>query len=104
MSIWPPLVLAAAGSYLLRLLPLLLLDRIPAPAWLDRAGTLVAPVAFAAMAASAVAGGARTPADTAARLVAVVAAAVVAYRSRSTAATLVTGMAVLWLASAILGP
>jgi len=102
MTVWIAIALAAAGSYLLRLLPLALLGRIGTPAWLERAGGLVAPVAFAAMAASAVAGGAGSVSDAVARLLAVTVAAVVAVRTRSTPAALGAGMAVLWIASAVL--
>ena len=98
MSVWVAILLAGLGTFLLRMLPVALLGRFPAPGWLDRAGILVAPVAFAAMAASAVTAGATTGAATTARLGAVA----VAYRTRSTAATLVTGMATLWIVTAVL--
>jgi branched-subunit amino acid transport protein len=103
MNVWVALLLAGLGTFLLRMLPVALLGRIPSPGWLDRAGFLVAPVAFAAMAASAVAGGAATGAETTARLAAVAVAAAVAYRTRSTAATLATGMATLWIVSTVYG-
>ena len=102
MSVWIAIVLAGLGSYLLRMLPVALLGRLPTPAWLDRAGVLVAPVAFAALAATAVAGGAGIGTGVLAKLVAVTVAAGVAHRTRSTAATLVVGMAALWIASAVL--
>jgi branched-subunit amino acid transport protein len=102
MSVWIAIVVAGVGSYLLRMLPVALLGLVRTPAWLDRAGVLVAPVAFAALAATAVAGGAGTGAGVLARLVAVTVAAGVAHRTRSTAATLVAGMAALWIASAVL--
>jgi branched-subunit amino acid transport protein len=103
MSIWIAIVVAGIGSYLLRMLPVALLGLFRTPAWLDRAGVLVAPVAFAALAATAVAGGTGgTGAGVLARLVAVTVAAGVAHRTRSTAATLVVGMAALWIASAVL--
>ncbi|HZB48497.1 MAG TPA: AzlD domain-containing protein [Mycobacteriales bacterium] len=100
MSVWIAIVLAGLGSYLLRMLPVALLGRFPTPAWLDRAGVLVAPVAFAALAATAVAGGAGMDTNVLARVVAVTVAAGVAHRTRSTAATLAVGMAALWIASA----
>lgn len=102
MNIWAGIVLAAVGSYLFRLLPLELLARIPTSDWLDRAGMLIAPVAFAALAASAVAGGGGAATETVARLVAIAVAAAVALVTRSTPATLGTGMAALWIASAVL--
>lgn len=102
MSVWIAIVAAGIGSYLLRMLPVALLGLFRTPAWLDRAGLLVAPVAFAALAATAVAGGTGTGAGVLAKLVAVTVAAGVAHRTRSTAATLVVGMAALWIASAVL--
>ena len=102
MSVWIAIVVAGVGSYLLRMLPVALLGLFRTPAWLDRAGVLVAPVAFAALAATAVAGGTGTGTGVLARLVAVTVAAGVAHRTRSTAATLVVGMAALWIASAVL--
>jgi branched-subunit amino acid transport protein len=102
MSVWIAIVLAGLGSYLLRMLPVALLGRFPTPTWLDRAGVLVAPVAFAALAATAVAGGAGMGTGVLAKVVAVAVAAGVAHRTRSTAATLAVGMAALWIASAAL--
>ena len=75
MSVWIAIVAAGIGSYLLRMLPVALLGLFRTPAWLDRAGLLVAPVAFAALAATAVAGGTGTGAGVLAKLVAVTVAA-----------------------------
>jgi branched-subunit amino acid transport protein len=101
MTAYMAILLGAAASYLLRILPVALLDRVPTPRWLDRAGVLVAPVAFAAMAASAVAGRASTIGSAIPPLAAITVAAVVAWRSNSTPATLAAGMATLWTVSAL---
>jgi branched-subunit amino acid transport protein len=95
------IVVSGVGCYLLRILPVWLLGRRQAPAWLDRVAVLSAPVAFTALAVSALAtsagGGAAVLLP---RMTAVAVAAVVAHRTRSTAATIGAGMLTLWLAGA----
>jgi branched-subunit amino acid transport protein len=99
------IVIAVSGvaCYLLRIGPAELLGRAPTPPWLDRVAVLSAPVAFAALAATALAGAASGGfAVLLPRLVAVAVAAAVAHRTRSTAATIGTGMLTLWLTAAAL--
>ena len=95
------IVVSGVGCYLLRILPVELLGRRQTPAWLDRVAVLSAPVAFAALAVSALAASAGDGvAVLLPRLAAVAVAAVVAHRTRSTAATIGAGMLTLWIACA----
>lgn len=99
---WLAVLLAGAGCYLLRLLPVAVLSRRPPPRWLAAVGPLLSPVAFAALAASAVAADlGADPAVVAGRLAALAVAGVVAWRTRSTSGAVVAGMATLWLVRAL---
>ena len=104
MSIWLVVVLAGAGSYAFRVSMLVARARFRVPAVLDRAGPFAVPVAFAALAASAIgrytaeAGMAALPA-----LVAVTVGAVVSRRTGNAQAALLTGLPVMWVLSAIPG-
>ena len=102
MSAWGVVLLAGGVTLVIRLLPVALLSSRPVPAWLDRVGPLTAPVAFAALGASAVTGSAAGGAAELLPLVAAVGAAgLAAYRTRSTTWAVATGMAVLWVGAAL---
>jgi branched-subunit amino acid transport protein len=103
MTTWVVLGLCGAACYLLRIVPVEVLGRIEAPGWLDRVAMLMAPVALTAVAVAAVAGAASSGLTASLpRAAALIVAAVVAHRTRSTAATVATGMLTLWLTSAVL--
>ena len=102
MSVWLVVVLAGAACLVIRVLPVALLSSRPVPGWLDRVGPLTAPVAFAALGASAVTGSAAGGADELLPLVAAVGAGgLVAHRTRSTGWAVAAGMAVLWAGVAL---
>jgi branched-subunit amino acid transport protein len=103
MSSVAVIVVAGLMTYLLRFVPIALLHRYEPPAWLDRSGRLVAPVAFAALAAVALASAAPDgPVVLLPRVAAIGAAVVTAMRTRSTWATIAVGMATLWLTSQVI--
>jgi branched-subunit amino acid transport protein len=102
MSLWVVVVLAGAACLVIRVLPVALLSSRPVPGWLDRVGPLTAPVAFAALGASAVTGSAAGGAAELLPLVAAVGAGgLVAHRTRSTGWAVAAGMAVLWVGVAL---
>jgi branched-subunit amino acid transport protein len=104
MSTWIVIVAAGLGSYLFRLSMIVLFDRITMPAYLQRASELVAPAAFAALAAAGIAAacsglgitGATAP------LAAVAAAVIAVLRTGSPQAAILAGMPALWIATALL--
>jgi branched chain amino acid efflux pump len=104
MSTWIVIVAAGLGSYLFRLSMIVLFDRITMPAYLQRASELVAPAAFAALAAAGIAAacsglgitGATAP------LAAVAAAVIAVLRTGSPQAAILAGMPALWVATALL--
>ena len=97
MSTWTVILLAGLASFALRLVPVALLSQRELPEWLDRLGPLTAPVAFAALATSSVAGAASGGAGALLPLVAAVAVAgLVAIRTRSTTWAVVAGMVTVW--------
>lgn len=103
MNAWTVILAAGLGSYLFRLSMIVLFDRITMPAYLQRASELVAPAAFAALAAAGVATvcmglGARA----AAPLAAVAAAVIAVLRTGSPQAAILAGMPALWVATALL--
>ena len=104
MNAWTVILAAGLGSYLFRLSMIVLFDRITMPARLQRATELVAPAAFAAMAAAGIAttcmslGVARAAAPLAAVAVAVIAV----LRTGSPQAAILAGMPALWVATALL--
>ena len=104
MSSWIVIVAAGLGSYLLRLSMIILTGRFTMPAYLERASGLVAPAAFAALAAAGVAtaciGLGATQA--AAPLAAVAAAVIAVLRTGSPQAAILVGMPALWVATALL--
>jgi branched-subunit amino acid transport protein len=102
MSTWTIVVLAGLASFALRLVPVVLLSRRAMPAWLDQVGPLTAPVAFAALGTSSVAGAASGGAGELLPLVAAVAVAgLVAVRSRSTTWAVVAGLVTVWIGAAL---
>jgi branched-subunit amino acid transport protein len=102
MSTWTIVLLAGSVSFALRLVPVLLLSHRAMPEWLDRAGPLTAPVAFAALATSALVGAASGGTGELLPLVAgVTVGALVAVRTRSTAWAVVAGMVAVWTGAAL---
>jgi branched-subunit amino acid transport protein len=102
VSTWTVVLLAGLASFGLRLVPVVLLSRRELPAWLDRVGPLTAPVAFAALGTSSVAGAASGGAGELLPLVAAVAVAgLVAVRTRSTTWAVVAGMVTVWAGAAL---
>lgn len=99
MRLW--LIILAAGliTYATRASFIALGDRVPLPGPVERALKYVGPAAFAAIAAPAALGGDQFAefGDDIPRLIAVLAAGVVIWRTRNVPASLVTGMGTLWL-------
>ena len=104
MSTWIVIVAAGLGSYLFRLSMIVLTSRITMPPDLERASGLVAPAAFAALAAAGVAAacGGLGITRSAAPLVAVAAAVIAVLRTGSPQAAILVGMPVLWVTTALL--
>jgi branched-subunit amino acid transport protein len=104
MNAWIVILAAGSGSYLFRLSMIILTSRITLPAYLERASGLVAPAAFAALAAAGVAtaciGLGATQA--AAPLAAVAAAVIAALRTGSSYAAILVGMPTLWITTSLL--
>jgi branched-subunit amino acid transport protein len=104
MSTWIVIVAAGLGSYLFRLSMIVLFDRITMPPYLERASGLVAPAAFAALAAAGIAAacsglgitGATAP------LAAVAAAVIAVLRTGSPQAAILADMPTLRVATALL--
>ncbi len=102
MSTWSIVLLAGLASFALRLVPVLLFSRRALPAWLDRVGPLTAPVAFAALCASAVVGAASSgAAELIPLLVGVAVAGLVALHTRCTTSAVVAGMVTVWTTTAL---
>ena len=103
MTAWIVILAAGVGSYLLRLSMITAADRVRLPTRLDQASALVAPAAFAALAATGVAeatldaGVGLAPAPLTATAVAVLAVA----RTGSPRAALLAGMPTLWVMTAL---
>lgn len=98
MTIWTVILLAGVGSFLLRLSFIALVRGDQVPDFAQRALRLVPAAVLAALVVPAV-----TPSSGDwSRPAAAVAAALVAWRSRSMLWTLLAGMGVLWLARAII--
>ena len=105
VSFWVVILALAAGTFLLRSLPLWLHGRTPAPRWLER---LLRHVPAAALTALVVPASLYTRSNgiyevAPARIIAALAALAVAVRFRNIIATLATGMIVLWIAQALPG-
>ncbi len=102
MSTWTIVLLAGLATLAVRLVPVVLLSNRALPDWLDRIGPLTAPVAFAALGTSTIAGAASSGASELLPLVVAVAAAgVVALRTRSTTWAVVVGMVMVWAGAAL---
>jgi branched-subunit amino acid transport protein len=104
MSTWIVIVAAGLDSYLFRLSMIILTGRITMSAYLERASGLVAPAAFAALAAAGVAAACSGLGitETAAPLAAVAAAVIAVLRTGSSRAAILAGMPALWVATAVL--
>ena len=104
MNAWTVILAAGLGSYLFRLSMIVLFERITMPAYLQRASELVAPAAFAALAAAGVAASCSGLGMTAAAppLVAVATAVIAVLRTGSPQAAILAGMPALWVATALL--
>jgi branched-subunit amino acid transport protein len=104
MNAWIVILAAGSGSYLFRLSMIILTGRITLPPYLERASGLVAPAAFAALAAAGVAtaciGLGATQA--AAPLAAVAAAVIAVLRTGSSYAAILVGMPALWITTSLL--
>lgn len=106
MNIWVVLAAGGLATYLTRLSFIALAHRGAPPAWVSRPLRFVPAAVLSALIFPAVV----TPQGTfefgtaIPRALAAVAAVVVAWRTRSVLLTLVVGMGVLWLATALLAP
>jgi branched-subunit amino acid transport protein len=99
MTVWAVILLAGLGSYLFRISMVLLAERVPLPATVERASGFVAPAAFAALAATGIAtAAAGTDLTQAVPLLAAAAVAVIAVRHTGRPyLAVVAGMPTLWL-------
>lgn len=102
---WLLIAALAAGTWAMRSLAIMLHGHVPHPAWLER---LLKCVPVAAMTALVVPASLFAKTNGAyhavpARTIAAVVALVVAMRTKNTIATLVVGMATLWLAQWAIG-
>jgi branched-subunit amino acid transport protein len=103
VNVWLVIAAAGMGSYLFRISLIALAARATLPPSLGRATRFAVPAAFAALAASALAG--QVTADTASLAPAgAVAVAVLAVRRPGSAHTaLIAGLPTLWILSALVG-
>jgi branched-subunit amino acid transport protein len=103
MSAWFVVLAVGLGSYLFRAGIVLIADRVAMPASLHEATELVAPVAFAALAASGVAQACLGVAVTDALppLVAAAAAASAVARTGRSWVAVIVGLPVLWLVNTV---
>lgn len=97
---WTLIILLALGTWAMRALPIMLHGKVAHPPWLER---LLKHVPVAALTALVVPGALYLHVGDAytiapARLIASVAALLVALRTKNVLATLVAGMVVLWVA------
>jgi branched-subunit amino acid transport protein len=102
---WLLTVSLALGTWLMRALPIMTHGHVPHPPWLER---LLKHVPVAALTALVVPGALYLKHEgvyefAPARTIAAAAALAIAWRTRSVLWTLVGGMAVLWVAQALLG-
>jgi branched-subunit amino acid transport protein len=97
------IVAAGVGSYLFRISLIALSARTTLPPVLGRATAFAVPAAFAALAATAVAGQVTVDPAALAPLGAVAAAVLAVRRTGSAHAALLAGMPVLWILSAVIG-
>ncbi|ONH27106.1 AzlD domain-containing protein [Pseudofrankia asymbiotica] len=103
MTVWLVIVAAGLGSYLLRISMVVLLGRVGTPAVLERSKTFVVPAAFAALAATSLAGQAEANlAGLLPPLAAIAAAALAAHRTGRPYTAILAGMPVFWALTALL--
>jgi branched-subunit amino acid transport protein len=100
-AVWGVFAAAALGTLLLRLSFIGALDRADVPAWARRALHLVPAAVLAALVVPALIRPEEVFDPWNGRLLAGLVAGGIAWRTRSTLATLVAGMATLWLIQAI---
>jgi branched-subunit amino acid transport protein len=100
MNAWSVIILAAAGSYLLRISMLVLAARAGVPAVVERAASLAVPVAFAGLAAGALATYTAKAGTGAVPALAGVAVGIAAVRrTGASQAAILAGMPTMWLLS-----
>ena len=104
-SFWVVIIVLAVGTWLMRALPIMLHGAVATPPWAER---LLRYVPVAALTALVVPGSLYIKSGAQyefapARTIAAVVALLVALRTRSVLATLVTGMVVLWIGQAVAG-
>ena len=99
MSLWLTIIAAGVITYASRASFIAAGDRVTLPTAVERALTYVGPASFAAIAAPAVFGGDQFAefGDDIPRVIAVVVAGAVIWRTRNVPASLVFGMGTLWL-------
>ncbi len=103
MNTWTVVLLAGLGSYLLRVSMVVAADRIRLPERLNRAGRLVAPSVFAALAAGGIAEAALAPHGSGmlAPLIAAGVALLAAVRTGSPNVAILAGLPTLWILAAM---
>ena len=104
LQFWLVILVLAAGTFLLRSIPIWAHGRVPTPQWFTRILRYVPPAALAAL---VVPGSLYDSANGAYELapakgIAAIVALVIAWRSKNVTATLTVGMIALWLMQAIL--
>jgi branched-subunit amino acid transport protein len=103
MNAWITILIAGVGTYLLRLSMIVGTDRLRIPARLDKSSVLIAPAAFAALAATSI-GSTILSVDAVGALapVAAVGVAILAVvRTGSTLAGILAGMPIYWAMTAL---
>ena len=99
MNLWLTIIAAGVITYLTRASLIAAGDRVTLPPRVEQALKYVGPASFAAIAAPAVLGGDQFAefGDDVPRLIAVLVAGTVIWRTRNVPASLVVGMSTLWL-------
>lgn len=102
MNAWSVIALAGAGSYLFRISMLVIAARTAVPAVVERAAAFAVPVAFAGLAASALANHTADAGTGAVPALAGVAVGIAAVRRTGAApAAILAGMPTMWVLSAL---
>jgi branched-subunit amino acid transport protein len=102
MNAWSIIALAGAGTYLLRISMLVLAARADVPAVVARAAAFAVPVAFAGLAAGALAShAAEAGADAVPALVGVAVGIAAVRRTGVASAAIIAGMPAMWIVSAL---
>ena len=102
MNAWAAVLLAGVGSYLLRVSMLVLAARRGLPPIVERSARVAVPVAFAALATTALAAEVGADTESLAPVAAVAVGGVAVHRTGSVHAALLAGMPTMWLLSAVL--